>query len=85
MKSYILAKEIGFRSTKPSQTTLQKYFREKHNIHVIVIPHIFENSTQYRWATLPSFTSLISDMYKSYETAMERGLITTIEYLKNKR
>ena len=94
----ILAKEKGFGidykddlsmyklahdQLAPTQTELQKWLREKHNIHIAIIYdwHLFNvniMSIEYNILLESSLTNKIA----TYEDALEAGLIEALKLIK---
>lgn len=59
--------------TRPTQSLLQKWLREKHNIHMYVIPN--EDYTKYKvYVYQNSYRTVEYKYYNTYEQALEKGL-----------
>lgn len=59
----------------PTQSLLQKWLREIHNVDVIVTPvELKEIDKFYTWHVIPRESGLVSDRFDKYEDAMEQGL-----------
>jgi len=61
----------------PTQSLLQKWLREKYNIHIIIEPEIdpIDDSVYYRWrGRIKMRPSQIGGVSKTYEEALEQGL-----------
>lgn len=87
-KTFLLAKKNGFDESDKSQTTLQKWFREKHNIEINVhrVP-VIDNEITYV-CKIKNFKNYWSDWifinrskidepinhFETYELALEAGL-----------
>lgn len=67
----------------PTQALLQKWLREVHNIHVVVIPHKFSDHYEYRYTLAFVVEGLVSDMYNSYEEALDQGLLEALKLIIN--
>lgn len=67
----------------PTQSLLQKWLREVHNIHVWCIPHI--NSSMYYGVKcwLSNSNTVQIDAFKTYEEALEEGLQEALKLIKN--
>ena len=72
----------------PTQSLLQKWLRETHNLDILLDIDI---STEYfvcvKNKTLPSKNGLLfesKNTYKTYEEALERGLQEALKLLENK-
>ena len=72
----------------PTQSLLQKWLREKHNIHIVVnigIPHgskycsFYSNVIRFNKTHKSKFRS---EFYKSHEDALESGLFNALELIK---
>lgn len=63
----------------PTQSLLQRWLREVHNIKVFIDDCSKEELNQYFWFR-PGYTDTKS--YKTYEEALEVGLIEALEQLK---
>ena len=58
--------------TAPTQSLLQKWLREKHNIHLIAYKNINIDGYDWCYITTDGITNINS--YKTYEEALEAGL-----------
>jgi hypothetical protein len=63
----------------PSQSLLQKWLREKHNIEVYIIPWIYNNKTVYDFFVNYEGESRA---YSTYELALESGLLEGLKLIK---
>jgi hypothetical protein len=77
--SYTNCDDLGY--NQPTQSLLQRWLREVHDIHIIIessnqvgVKHNFYN--YLIWLRYESF-----DVYKTYEEALEVGLIKALELL----
>ena len=69
----------------PTQSLLQKWLRETHNICVIVKKvRSVDNTFGYVWNMFEYFESRISEKYSTYEEALEIGLQFALNELKQK-
>ena len=84
----------------PTQSLLLKWLREKHGIHILVIPTITSDWT-YKTITvtserdndvilgiksvsdLPPYTEVCGEDFRTYEDALENGLIESLKLIKN--
>ena len=77
----------------PTQSLLQKWLREKHNIHIVVIPFARDSSTiksksdYYVYVNKKQFYGFINlttnnTPYNSYEEALEQGLIEALKLIQ---
>lgn len=75
--------------TAPSLSLLQKWLRETHNIDIIVDTHgiLHKKPEGYKVTVYSIKTVLFSwktgGTHKSYEQALEAGLLTALEYIEN--
>jgi hypothetical protein len=65
--------------SRPSQSLLQKWLREKHNIEVYIIPWIYNNKTVYDFFVNYEGESRA---YSTYELALETSLIEGLKHIK---
>ncbi len=72
----------------PTQTCLQRWFRENHDIHIVIDPwENEEGKTIYDWTTLSDlYEEEVEDdiTFDSYEEALESALQECINLLKSK-
>lgn len=88
-----LAKERGFEENiaTPTQALLQKWLREKHDIFVVVSPHIYKGSVVFMLTvnqviSAEEFPHNYARMYSgTYEEAFEEGLQVALRFLKSKQ
>lgn len=78
----------------PTQSLLQKWLREKHNIHLIIVVNELSNKTgsfKYKWYIfrddrVHEFQGVkpVSNKksYKTYEQALEAGLLEALKLIK---
>lgn len=102
LKTFNLALNIGFKnyvcildrwlnfSSRPTQSLLQKWFREKHNIHLEVV---YKKNDAYCVHTVTivnkgetiekslEFLNLNNTRYSSFESALNAGLIESCKKL----
>lgn len=86
-----LAKEKGFEENiaTPTQALLQKWLREKHDIFVVVSPHIYKGSVVFMLTvnqviSAEEFPHSYARMYSgTYEEAFEEGLQVALKFLKS--
>ena len=65
----------------PTQSGLQKWLREKHNIHLIAYKNINIDGYDWCFITTDGITNINS--YKTYEEAYEIGLQEALKLIKN--
>lgn len=68
----------------PTQSLLQKWLREKHNIFVISLPwrdHQTDNNDSYEFRPMIVGRKTF-DCYKKYEEALEKGLYEALKLIK---
>jgi hypothetical protein len=63
----------------PSQSKLQAWLREKHNIEVYIIPWVYNNKTVYDFFVNYEGESMA---YSTYELALETSLIEGLKHIK---
>ena len=79
--------------TAPTQSLLQKWLREEHKIHIVVIPfardssNIKSKSDYYVYVNKKQFYGFINitandKPYKTHEEALEQGLIEALKLIK---
>jgi len=73
----------------PTQSLLQKWLREKHNINVITIPKLWNEGVIYYYYDIYTIEYIIAykrsmQNFKTYEKAFEEGLYDALLILKNK-
>ena len=66
--------------TAPTQSLLQKWLREKHNIHLIAYKNINIDGYDWCYITTDGITNINS--YKTYEEALEAGLQEALKLIK---
>lgn len=66
---------------RPSQSLLQKWLREKHNIDVCVLPLPYHSVKKYYEVVVDKLTTTWSG-YETYEDALEIGLLKALETLE---
>lgn len=67
----------------PTQSLLQKWLRETHNIHVIVKPIINNVTKTYKYTYLIIVTmERAGGYYETYEEALETGLYVALKLMK---
>lgn len=66
--------------TAPTQSVLQKWLREKHNIHLIAYKNINIDGYDWCYITTDGITNINS--YKTYEEALEAGLQEALKLIK---
>lgn len=78
----ILAWEKGFpkKLGKITQSLLQRWLREKHNIHITINCKRTDLSLDGFWYVVKS---LSSKMFNTYEQALEEGLYKALKLIKN--
>ena len=64
----------------PTQSGLQKWLREKHNIHLIAYKNINIDGYDWCYITTDGITNINS--YKTYEEAFEIGLQEALKLIK---
>ena len=64
----------------PTQSGLQKWLREKHNIHLIAYKNINIDGYDWCFITTDGITNINS--YKTYEEALEVGLQEALKLVK---
>jgi hypothetical protein len=75
-------------TSAPTQSLLQKWLREKYNIHIVLIPTI----TMY-WTfkicnlgneliEVPPYKNINANDYSTYEEALEAGLLEMLKLIK---
>ena len=64
----------------PTQSGLQKWLREKHNIHLIAYKNINIDGYDWCFITTDGITNINS--YKTYEEALEAGLQEALKLIK---
>jgi hypothetical protein len=92
-----LAKEKGFQFQNPrsendylgelsTQSLLQKWLREVHDIHVYIIPieTILIDTRDFQTRILTGQSLFLGKTYKSYEEALEFGLTEALQLIPNK-
>ncbi len=87
--NYIERKDYKVYS-RPTQSLLQKWLRDKHFIYVSVIPSYIGNDFKKRLYFELSFNKYIRQVlgsgYKeTYEEALEEGLIEALKLIKNEK
>lgn len=90
-KTAKLAKEKGFEENiaTPTQALLQKWLREKHDIFVVVSPHIYNSSvvlmlTVNQVISAEEFPHNYARVHTgTYEEAFEEGLQVALKFLKS--
>ena len=65
----------------PTQSGLQKWLREKHNIHLIAYKNINIDGYDWCFITTDSITNINS--YKTYEEALEVGLQEALNFINS--
>ena len=68
------------RISAPTQSLLAKWFREKHNIHLIAYKNINIDGYDWCYITTDGITNINS--YKTYEEALEAGLQEALKLIK---
>lgn len=66
----------------PTQSFLQKWLREEHNIHLIAYKNINIDGYDWCYITTDGITNINS--YKTYEEALEVGLQEALKLINNK-
>ena len=69
-----------YRCSAPTQSLLQKWLREKHNIHLIAYKNINIDGYDWCYITTDGITNINS--YKTYEEALEAGLQEALKLIK---
>ena len=67
--------------TAPTQSLLQKWLREVQKTDIII--NVTSTTNEY-WSSIPNFIrgTLKSDCFKTYEEALEQGLIEALKLIK---
>ena len=65
----------------PTQSGLQKWLREKHNIHLIAYKNINIDGYDWCFITTDGITNINS--YKTYEEALEVGLQEALNFINS--
>ena len=79
----VLAKQKGFTQTNATQSQLQKWLREKHNIHMLMKIFVGDKVTY-----VCDVVSVNEDVFKrllprnTYEQALEQALVNGLNYIK---
>ena len=71
----------GYFLLAPTQSLLQKWLREKHNIHLIAYKNINIDGYDWCYITTDGITNINS--YKTYEEAYEIGLQEALKQISN--
>ena len=58
----------------PTQSLLQKWLREVHNIHIAVLPKILPSNEIKYYCFKGKIKKDFKDLYNTYEEALEKGL-----------
>lgn len=68
----------------PTQSLLQRWLREKHNIYCGVAPVIYagDNKASYYQATLNTNTIMYKERFNNYESALEHSLQEGLKLIK---
>lgn len=77
-----------FSCTAPSQSFIQKWLREKHQIHCAVIPFKFRNGkVMFKYYNLgaETFSKILSKYFKTYEECLEEALYEGLKLIKNEK
>jgi hypothetical protein len=81
-ETYELAKKKGC-PFRPVQSNLQKWLREKHNIHIIIRPG-FGSEIWYDWIVVTEQQEILADRdtsFETYELALEAALVEGLKLL----
>jgi len=67
---------------------LQKWFREEHNIHIVIIPTIetywtFKVGRLSNFKDQPPFKEVNGSDYNTFEEALEEGLVQSFKLINN--
>ena len=66
-----------------TQSLLQKWLREKHNIHIAVVSSFTGNWAAWLYSLKPYGQILDDEIdYESYENALEKGLFEALKLIK---
>ena len=64
----------GETTSAPTQSLLQKWLREVHNIHIAVLPKILPSNEIKYYCFKGKIKKDFKDLYNTYEEALEKGL-----------
>ena len=71
----------------PTQALLQKWLREVHGIYTLAVPYLYANTedVSHSYSVLEvkgSWNPKHKGMYKTYELALEQGLLEALKLIK---